>query len=471
MTLNVAAAAAAISLSSSGNSQRTTHTATRTVTAAHPNDDDDLQNCPMFQQNLEIQQSIFHAAGFNAAKGVVSSVMIAEGRPVLRRLTTTVPSTPRAKDDDDDNDGDSSSAAAPINPHAFDKVFASLYINEDERKLIATTENDANAMIVPSMRNHHKKRSFKVQVAYKGEHFSGWQMQGQGTKLPTVQGTLADLLHDMLRGPSPNVKKRRKQEENKRLEVACAGRTDAGVSAIGQVCRMRTFCTPEEASCDDIQERINSYGRLHDDCLHCVSAEEVDTSFHPTFGAGSRSYIYIIDIIDDSKERKDIAVDGPACGSGDGSGPSSQQRVLKACHVELLDHMMRALEGREFDYFALSYGKVKTETTLCTLYRARASLIEHVENDNNGVQNGGQQAICIELTGNRFLRRMVRKLVGTAVREVLLAFDEGYQDGKGIVTKYNNRIIDIIESQVRRQSAFAAPPDGLIFVDAEYNNN
>jgi len=130
--------------------------------------------------------------------------------------------------------------------------------------------------------------------------------------------------------------------------------------------------------------------------------------------------------------------------------------------------MFRALEGRELNYFALSYGKVETETTLCTLYRARASLIEYMENDDNG--RGGQQAICVELTGNRFLRRMVRKLVGTAIREVLLAFDEGYEAGKGDVTKYNGRIIDVIESQIRRQSAIAAPPDGLIFVDAEYND-
>ena len=42
----------------------------------------------------------------------------------------------------------------------------------------------------------------------------------------------------------------------------------------------------------------------------------------------------------------------------------------------ILNSMMREIEGVTLDYFALSYGKQKTETTLCTLFRARVFLVE-----------------------------------------------------------------------------------------------
>lgn len=64
-----------------------------------------------------------------------------------------------------------------------------------------------------------------------------------------------------------------------------------------------------------------------------------------------------------------------------------------------------AIQGRELDYLAFSFGKVKTENTLCTLTTARARIVE----------TDSQRAVGIELVGDRFLRRMVRILVGKAI--------------------------------------------------------
>jgi tRNA pseudouridine38-40 synthase len=64
--------------------------------------------------------------------------------------------------------------------------------------------------------------NFKLTICYDGSEFSGWQMQpGQAT----VQGTLADVAQKLT------------QEE---VQVFGAGRTDAGVHALGQVAN---FCT------------------------------------------------------------------------------------------------------------------------------------------------------------------------------------------------------------------------------------
>jgi hypothetical protein len=122
--------------------------------------------------------------------------------------------------------------------------------------------------------------------------------------------------------------------------------------------------------------------------------------------------------------------------------------------------MLRELEGKELDYFALSHGKVVTETTLCRLYRSRASIVELTgDNDCYGIASykHKQQALCFELVGNRFLRRMVRLLVGTALREA----HRGGHDG-------DDALLKILLTKDRRMRSRAAPPDGLIFVGAEF---
>jgi tRNA U38,U39,U40 pseudouridine synthase TruA len=125
---------------------------------------------------------------------------------------------------------------------------------------------------------------------------------------------------------------------------------------------------------------------------------------------------------------------------------------------------------------------LKTETTVCTLHHARAVHLVGTRNnsdnsdssdnsgnsgnsensDNNG--SSSSTAIAIELTGDRFLRRMVRILVATAM---VLAVDDDASVGSGNSNDGNRgRLLQLVQAQDRRLTAKAAPPMGLVFVGA-----
>ena len=113
--------------------------------------------------------------------------------------------------------------------------------------------------------------------------------------------------------------------------------------------------------------------------LRIMNVERVGNDFHPSFGATSRSYAYLIDLEDD-----------------DGVGIESNRPRISPSLVPKLDRMLQSLEGKELDYYAMSHGKVKTQTTLCTLYHARAGVVEWDDNKTGQTR----QAICFELIGN-----------------------------------------------------------------------
>jgi tRNA pseudouridine(38-40) synthase len=247
-----------------------------------------------------------------------------------------------------------------------------------------------------------KKRHFLLTVAYRGSEFCGWQRQPNhpyGT--PAVQQVLEDWLHDL--------------NGDKKVDVRVSGRTDAGVHAIGQVCRFRTF---QELEADDVDRHMQN---LPSDSLRVTSVQRVSRAFHPTFGSTCRAYVYMIDAWSDSMTE----------------------------HVNALNELLQTLEGKELDYIALSYGKIKTQDSLCSLYHARASLVEDTIT--------GRQSVCIELVGNRFLRRMVRLLVATALR---LALQQKQPSA--------DALLDLIQTHDRLSILAPAPPGGLMFVGARF---
>ena len=91
-------------------------------------------------------------------------------------------------------------------------------------------------------------------------------------------------------------------------------------------------------------------------------------------------------------------------------------------------------------------------------------IIRKNENKNNG--SSSSTAIAIELTGDRFLRRMVRILVATAI--VLAVDDDASVTSGGINDDKNrDRLLQLVQAQDRRLTAKAAPPMGLVFVGAD----
>ena len=249
---------------------------------------------------------------------------------------------------------------------------------------------------------YSRKRSFRMDIAYRGSCFCGWQTQPNNQELPSVQQSLEEWLRPL--------------SSSGRVDVRVSGRTDAGVSALGQVCRFRTN---RVVSAQQVLQHMSTCPLVKEGSLRCLKVTRVTDQFHPTFGSKKRAYVYIMD-------------------------PKS----LSVENIQELNNMLQRLEGMELDYYGVSYGKVKTETTLCTLEFARASLVT-VSGDN-------ERMLCIQLVGDRFLRRMVRILVATVLREVLGTANSGNED----------RLLDIVQARDRKASARAAPPGGLMFVGA-----
>jgi tRNA pseudouridine38-40 synthase len=307
----------------------------------------------------------------------------------------------------------------------IEEPFASFY---DGKHVAMTFTSDA----VPS--RDCKKQSFRLDLAYAGQKFCGWQRQLPNRDLPSVQETIENALASAdfwcSDGPSPDVR--------------VSGRTDAGVHALGQVARIRVLPSAKNASIVssyDIQAALDDAAAASNFTWKCLSVQAVSDNFHPTFGSRARSYVYLIDV-------------DALCTFFSPNHATFLSSTNCSARTEQIVHRMNlllaVLVGKELDYLVFSYGKVKTQTTLCCLQTAQARLMEELEPSS-------RQVLVLELTGDRFLRRMVRILVATALQRAM-ATD----------TWNSNHLLDICISKDRQRTAYPAQPGGLIFVGASF---
>jgi tRNA pseudouridine38-40 synthase len=112
---------------------------------------------------------------------------------------------------------------------------------------------------------------YRLLIEYDGSDFAGWQMQDV---LPTVQGILEKAIEQL---------------HGRRCLVYGAGRTDAGVHAMGQVAHVDL---PKTWDPFVLRNAINGNVRPHR--VSVVEIENVDDRFHARFGATQRRYLYRI---------------------------------------------------------------------------------------------------------------------------------------------------------------------------------
>ena len=106
-------------------------------------------------------------------------------------------------------------------------------------------------------------------IQYDGSDFHGWQMQAKGR---TVQGDIEDAISVIYPG--------------EKITLIGAGRTDAGVHALGQAAHITL---PSKHTAAELQKALN--GNLKQDvCIDMV--EDADDDFHARFSATSREYEY-----------------------------------------------------------------------------------------------------------------------------------------------------------------------------------
>ena len=111
---------------------------------------------------------------------------------------------------------------------------------------------------------------YKLIIEYDGTPFAGWQWQDDA---PTVQGVLTAALAASAGTPS----------------VAGAGRTDAGVHALGQVAHVDLA---KDWRADSVRDAVNAHLRPHP--VAVLVAEKVPDSFDARFSAMKRHYLYRI---------------------------------------------------------------------------------------------------------------------------------------------------------------------------------
>ena len=112
---------------------------------------------------------------------------------------------------------------------------------------------------------------YRLTIEYDGGPFVGWQRQAEGA---SVQGALEDAIEKL---------------SAERVTVTGAGRTDAGVHALGQVAH---FDLEKSFEAGKVRDALNYY--LRPAPIVVLDAEAVDSEFHARFSATSRHYLFRI---------------------------------------------------------------------------------------------------------------------------------------------------------------------------------
>lgn len=257
-------------------------------------------------------------------------------------------------------------------------------------------------------------RVLVLKVGYRGARFSGYAEQ-EGRR--TVGGELRRALETLLR---------------RSCELTCAGRTDAGVSALGQYVSL-----PLEAGELDSREPRRLWRSLMAITPEDVSIRGLYTApagFSARFDAQGRSYRYYI-----------------ACGNAQPVLAWDWAWWLRSeLDVEAMHEAAQALVG-EHDF--ASFCKVSSAQMLVEQGRSTNRFVRHVR--VHRVQEAGEDLVAIDVEGNAFLHNMVRIMVGT-LAEV----------GRG------NRPKDWVSTALlacdRRAAGPTAPAKGLVFLQVRY---
>jgi len=246
-------------------------------------------------------------------------------------------------------------------------------------------------------------RNIRLLIAYDGSGYRGWQRQGQGE--PTVQQELEIRLSRLCGEP---------------IALHGAGRTDTGVHALGMVAHFHTTATLPRAA---FLKGVNSM--LPKD-IRILGAEEAPLDFHSRFSALSKTYRY--DFFTGAVQMPTDRLYRAHC-----PGPFMSERLTVA-----LAHLV----GRhDFSSFERSGSRDKTAThgrgAVRTLTQASCFPVL-----------GSADHWSIRVTGDGFLRQMVRILAGT-----LIEIGQGRRQGEELSA--------ILTARDRTAAGPTAPACGL----------
>lgn len=244
-------------------------------------------------------------------------------------------------------------------------------------------------------------RRYALGIEYDGTDFYGWQQQQHG--LRTIQAELQQALS---------------QVANEPIRVVCAGRTDKGVHAHGQIVHFDTNVNrPLHAWI------LGSNSILTSDIVVKWS-KEVSVDFHARFTATKRTYRYII---------------------ANTATPAAIMRHYQAWHIKSLDEqkMLQAAQYLvgEHDFSSFRGANCQAKIPIREIFEINVQRQDHL--------------IIVDITANAFLHHMVRNIVG-----VLIAIGEGRRPPAWMH--------DVLKVCDRKKGGVTAKPNGLYLMKVLY---
>jgi tRNA pseudouridine38-40 synthase len=242
---------------------------------------------------------------------------------------------------------------------------------------------------------------YRLTLEYDGTPFVGWQRQDNG---PSVQGALETAIEKL---------------SGERVTVTGAGRTDAGVHALGQVAHFDLVKTFESGK---VRDALNYH--LRPDPVSVLDAAEVAEDFHARFSATARHYLFRI-----LNRRSPPALD-----------------VDKVWHVsprldaEAMHAAAQFLVGQH-DFTTFRAAECQAPSPVKTLDRLDVS------------QRG--EEIHIEASARSFLHHQIRSFAGT----LKLVGESKWQP---------REVKKALEARDRAACGPVAPPEGLYLVKVDY---
>ena len=240
-----------------------------------------------------------------------------------------------------------------------------------------------------------------LEISYNGSTFHGWQIQPNAI---SVQETIENALKTLLK------------EE---IKIVGAGRTDTGVHA-KHMCAH--FDYSNEFELGELKDNLNSF--LNQE-IYIKDIYRVDKEAHARFSATSREYEYYISLVKDVFNYK------------------TSHLIQQDLNIKKMNQAISIIKDYE-DFEAFSKSKTDVKTYLCNIISC--SLIEN------------QNMLIFRIKANRFLRNMVRAIVGTLLEVGLGKIPPG-------------EVHNIIKSKDRSKAGPSMPAHSLFLTKIKYSSN
>jgi tRNA pseudouridine38-40 synthase len=251
----------------------------------------------------------------------------------------------------------------------------------------------------------------KLLLQYDGRGLYGWQAQQaqHEREFPSVQGHLAAAFHQLI------------QED---VEPVAAGRTDAGVHAVGQVVHV------DVAKKMPLIKYLDGLNRFLPAQIRVARVAAVGEDFHARYSATRRRYRYLL--WNSRQLRPDLA--------------GRVGLVRRPLEVGKMAAALKKLPLGEHDFSSYRDAECQARTPVCRLIGRRLTV---------GEEPLGGRLVAVDWTADHFLHHMVRNLMGTLV-----------QIGQG--KRPAEDLARLLEKKDRRLAGPTFAPDGLYLMGVDY---